>query len=115
MSDQESDKLAAKARELLDESAEHMDAATRSRLHQARVRALESRRRRMPWYGWATGGVFAASAAFALLVYQAPAQLPLNYADPTESLAVDDMELLEDMEFMAWMILQESDRQDAAS
>ncbi|HAK52931.1 MAG TPA: hypothetical protein DCM54_13660 [Gammaproteobacteria bacterium] len=100
------DQLTEKAKALLDESAEHMDAETLAKLHQARSRALESDSTPVPWYGWTSGGLVTAGVLLGLFIYQSPSQPPV-YADPVEQEIVENMELLDDLEFMAWMILQE--------
>jgi hypothetical protein len=102
------DAFSSEARRLLDESTEHMDAATLSRLHQVRNRALATpRSRSVPWYGWASGGAVAASVLVALILFDTPQPSPVFYDDQSQQAAAENIELLEDMEFMAWMLLQE--------
>lgn len=102
------DAFTDKARHFLDESSEHMDAATLSRLHQLRNQALAAPRRpALPWYGWASGGAVAASVLVAILFVDRPQPLPMIFEDQSQQTAAENIELLEDMEFMAWMLLQE--------
>ena len=65
----------------------------------------------LPWYGWASGSAIAAGVLLGVFVYQQPAELPA-YVDPVHQELAENMELLEDMEFMAWIILQEEEASD---
>lgn len=100
----------------LDESARDLDAATLSRLNQARQAALAAARPRAPWWRFAPWLVGAtATAALALAVGLAltlpgspePAVAPvaagLDAADFDMLAAPDDLALYEDMEFYAWL------------
>jgi hypothetical protein len=100
------DQFTEKAKALLDDSAEHMDAEILSKLHQARSRALEADSSAVPWYAWTSGGVVTAGVLLGLFLYQPPAQPPV-YGDPVEQEIAENLELLEDLEFMVWMVLEE--------
>lgn len=100
-----------RARSLLDDSVEHMDGPTRSRLHRARSEALEGRRAARPvWIGWAATGTLAASFAAAFLFMDTrPPPLPAIYEDPVQQAAAEEMELMDDLEFVAWLVMEESE------
>ena len=100
------------ARELFDESVERMDAATRSRLTQARHAALaELARPRLLRSAWVPVGALAA-AVLAVAIWTGPQpgdQATLRLAavpaaDEFEMLTLDeDLDMLgEDVEFYAW-------------
>lgn len=101
----ESTAFERRARELLHDSVENLDAATRSRLTQARHAALAARstdpassRLRSTLPRWldlrvlAPGGAVAAVALVAVLLWGGPTQHPGN----DSSGALDDLELLTD-------------------
>ncbi|MBK6674727.1 MAG: hypothetical protein IPG49_15150 [Proteobacteria bacterium] len=93
------------AGELLRDSADSLDAATRSRLTQARHAALEGISARPAWLDFrvlAPGGAVAAAAVVAVLMWTGPMQRPAG-----ETGAFDDIELLADAD--AYEISQETD------
>ena len=111
MTEQEIEQLAVR---VLDDSVLDIDAATLSRLNQARQQALASPARISLWRGWVPAGTAAAAAlAFAIA-------LPLNMqqvAQPTDDslsmpvltedvslAALEDTELLEDLDMMLWLV-----------
>lgn len=92
----------------LDEGAECLDGATRSRLTQARYRALATRHRRS--WRWPTVGsaLLATLVGVGVWLGQAPVTAPVH----GESAAITDfqmltdgdgMELYQDMEFLEWL------------
>lgn len=100
-----------RARGLFDDSVARLDAATLSRLNQARQSAVAaaSRRRPLPFSGWAPAGAAAAAAvlAVALWIGRSPAphtQAPAAMPDALEFVAqADDVDLLgDDVEFYDW-------------
>lgn len=100
--------LEKRARDLLDESVEHLDAATLSRLNQARQRALEAARRRASpswqWWGLPAGGL--AVAVLAVAVWwprTAEIETPVSVMEDMEILVSADIEMLEDLEFFMWL------------
>ena len=105
------DELEKESGRLLDEHADALDASTLSKLHQARNAAVEGAGTSklhvpMPW-------IAAGAAASGLLVAvlfmdrQTPAPLPAIYSDPVQPAAAEEMELLDDLEFMAWLVLED--------
>jgi hypothetical protein len=95
-----------RASQLLRESADSLDAATRSKLTQARHAALENISTRPAWLGLrvlAPGGAVAAAAVLAMLLWTGAGHRP---AGDTGG-ALDDIELLADAD--AYEISQESD------
>ena len=96
-----------RAKALLDDNVDALDAATLSKLHQARNRALEAKRR--PQVGaWLGAGAIAASLTVAVITFdQQPTQLPAIYEDPLQQAAAEDLELMDDLDFVAWLVLEE--------
>ena len=110
--------LEERARQLFDESVDGLDAATLSRLNQARQKALEaSTRRTPPLVRWAPVGGLATAAAVALLLLQSPATVepPLDAgAVEFEILLSDDnFDMLEDLEFYEWIDLADESNGDS--
>jgi hypothetical protein len=108
--------LAARARAELDASVAALDAATLSRLNRARQGALDAARRSRhgAWRGPVlAAGAFAAVAALALWQLPRPAVAPGAVAPLAEDLALvadgSDLELVEDLEFYAWLDAQSAD------
>ena len=91
----------------MDEHAESLPGETRSKLHQARTKAVAHNPGAR--YGlWLGAGAVAASLTVAVLVAdQEPPPLPDIYADPTQQAAAENLELMDDLEFIAWLVLQE--------
>jgi hypothetical protein len=101
-----------RARELLRDSVDNLDAATRSRLTQSRHAALAARGTRPSWLDLrvlAPGGAVAAAALVAVLLWG----LPSHHALKESGSALDDLELLADsdgyelsqepdLEFIEW-------------
>ena len=107
----------ARTKRVFDASVGEIDAATRSRLTQARYRALEelptSRAGRSVWRGpFAPVGAIAAAALVAFLVFRQPepaiepALEVAAAADLEILLGEEDLELLEELEFYAWLEAQ---------
>jgi hypothetical protein len=101
-------------RESLDESIEHLDAGTLSRLNLARHEALAEAGRPVFWRrsGWlplTAAGCTALALAVALPMttpVEQPAEhmaLPL-LADDAGMAALEDTELLEDLDMMLWLV-----------
>ncbi|HZF28630.1 MAG TPA: hypothetical protein VE907_05915 [Gammaproteobacteria bacterium] len=113
--------LERRAKRAFDDSVGALDAATRSRLTQARYRALQelAAGRRSAWLGWlrlptsplAPAGALAAVALAALLLVWRAELLPSEailegppVADLDILLGDEDLEMLdEDLEFYAWL------------
>ena len=98
---------------VFDSSVAALDAATRSRLTQARYRALEEqgKRRELGWRGWLIpAGTVAATALVAWLVVMQPAP---PAAEDVQAAALGDLEILlgetdlemldEELEFYGWL------------
>jgi len=114
------------ARSLLDESAQALDAATVSRLNRARQAALAQRapRRRAAWLFLPAGLAGACALLLAVGVWHArvPQTAPLasptatvvsgstvNAADMDLIASGDDMEMMQDLDFYAWLDAQDQD------
>jgi hypothetical protein len=99
------------AKEMFDDSVEQLDAATLSKLNQARQRALSHARHPAPRYAWsrmAPAAGIAAAAAIAIFVMQQPGLDNAVVAPSTASdfeLLLDEHELdmFEELEFFALM------------
>lgn len=112
------DALAKAAGELLRRSAEDIDAATASRLNRARQAALAEmprQRRGGPWLVPALSTAAVGALAIGLWLNRG-AELPAPAAPAVESaadmdllLADDSLEMLEDLEFYAWLDADRSD------
>ena len=106
------DSLPAKARRALDDQP--LSPRVQRRLAQARQRAVRElgagRPRWVPDARWAlpAGAAAAALVAFAL-VRDPGTDLAMPALDDDEMAAVMDLELLDDIEFLAWMLEQEAD------
>jgi hypothetical protein len=105
------DPLEERSRELFESSVERLDARTRSRLNQARQRALDEIKKgstRRYWLGAPLGGL-AAAALIALVLIRggevgAPqdnGNLPLDDFDIAAD--ADSFEMLRDVEFYSWL------------
>ncbi len=104
-----------KAKELLDESVDGLDGPTLSKLHRARSNAVARAGQTTPssWLGWTTAGAVAASLAVAAIyIDRQPPPLPSIYEDELQQAAAEDMELLDDLDFIAWLVLEEGELSD---
>jgi hypothetical protein len=106
------------ARAALDDSIEHLDASVLSRLNQARHQALQPQSAGL-WdltrFGnWLPAGATAAAAVFALTI-ALPATSPLTSSvedmslpnlavEDTSLAALEDSDLLEDLDMMLWLL-----------
>ena len=112
------DALERRAKQLFDESVDGLDAASLSRLNQARQKALEASTRRTPSLArWAPVGGLATAAAVALLLIQSPATIePPADAGAVEFeilLSDDNLDMLENLEFYDWIDLAEDGSGDS--
>ena len=113
-----------RAKSLLDESAQALDAATLSRLNRARQAALAPRRR-AAWLFLPAGLAGACALLLAVGVWHGrraltttPAQAPVaasangnavNAGDLDMIASGDDMEMMQDVDFYAWLDAQDQD------
>lgn len=108
-SDEETDRLARAAKQMLDHSAQDLDPWTIGRLQRARLQALDKASRRRPWLVWAWG-----TAAFASLVavvsvmwWTSSAGLHSSNLPLLEDLELvrssENLELSEDLDFYDWL------------
>ena len=110
--------FAARAAARLRDSADTLDAQTRSKLNRARQAALEQMTSRPAWQRshWLTGAVTAAVAVVALVMWSpiddvAPPPDPLALDAPDLELLMTDesLDMLEDLEFYTWLASTELD------
>lgn len=109
MATHDTDPFSGRARELLDESTEYTDAASLSRLKQARTQALARIGRRDARLYWVPAGAVTASLLLMGIYFiglQRPE--PAIYQDPVQLEAAENMELLDDLEFVAWLAVTEN-------
>jgi hypothetical protein len=116
MSDDSDAAVQARFKALLDDSLQDIDAATLSRLNQARQRALDLRQsRRATGWGRPALGLALASALMLLLVPDrntppADNSVPATSLSPLEIALLgdaEDLELVENLEFYAWLEMEE--------
>lgn len=107
------DPLEERSRELFDNSVERLDARTRSRLNQARQKALQEIKKgrvRRYWLGAPLGGL-AAAALIALVLIRTGGETGApssenggNLLDDFDIVAdADNFELIQDVEFYSWL------------
>jgi len=108
---QPNDDWLERAKALLDDSADNLDAATLSRLNRARQAALATRRKGPGRWAWSAALAGAAAAVFAIAIglHQrgvAPPGAPvssLEAADIDVLTSDDDADLAENLDFYAWL------------
>ena len=95
----------------LDESVEHLDAQTLSRLNQARHHALaQADKPRLFNPQWLKAGTFAVllvTVINAWLFFSTSNIQQMNTDDFEMIVASEDYELIQDLDFIAWMIEEE--------
>ncbi len=115
------ERFTEQAKELFDDSVERLDAATLSQLNQRRQAALAevaSKDSRVLWGRWlpAAGVTAAAVVAVVMLQGQPDVGPPVDEAADFEILlSEDNLEMIEDLEFYAWLelVAEESADNDA--
>ena len=104
-----------RTREVFEQGVGGLDGETRSRLTRARARAVDAAgaRSRAPWRfaSWlAPAGACAAAALAVALIWQPTANLSLDESGMMTDLDIllegENLELLEDLEFYAWLLEQ---------
>jgi|GEM_PF-1362706 len=94
--------------EALDQSVEHLDAHTLSRLKQARHRALDQVKRprlfESQWLKAATFAVIAIAVVNGWLLFSTPTVQQIDTDDFEFLVANDDFELAQELDFVVWMI-----------
>lgn len=114
MSEMNNDPFEEKVRQALDKSAETLDQETLSSLNQIRQQALNTStsantRPRFQWALWGPVGGLVTAVIVAAMWVGDPAVTPQSPIDDLELLASeDDLELMEEIEFVAWLLEQEN-------
>jgi len=109
------DAFAARAKARFDDSVRQLDAGTRSTLAQGRQAALDAAGapRRPAWFQWMPAAGLATAVAVVAVLLRAPGIEPslpgAGDADIEILLGGDSIEMLEDLEFYAWMEQQALD------
>jgi hypothetical protein len=107
-SNPQSDRLAAAAKRLLDESVRDLDQKTILSVQRARLNALDPASSQRPWLRWAGGMAMASVMALALTLWIWPSfegnhsHLPL-LEDLELMQSSENIELSEDFEFYDWL------------
>ena len=99
-------------KKLFDESVDALDAETLSKLNRGRHAALaELHTGRVQWTRWAPAAGVAAAVVVAVLLAlpQTTVDTTLPATDMDILLGEDSIEMLEDLEFYAWLDMQEGD------
>jgi len=115
MSERDDEALIHRIRAGLDEGIEHLDAATLSRLRQARSRALHglARRRRLVWVRAAVAAGVLAVTALAVVRYagvEHTTGLPLVAMEDVDILASGETpDFYEDLDFYTWLAEEHAD------
>ncbi len=105
------ERFADKAKELFDDSVERLDAATLSQLNQRRQAALaevSNKDSRVLWGRWLPAAGITAAAVVAVVVMQGqPVVDPSDDAvtDFEILISEDNLEMIEELEFYAWLEL----------
>lgn len=104
--------LLERSREALDESIEHLDAHTLSRLNQARQKALSQEKSatliNIPWIPATSSLAMLSVAVVVGSLFLSSPELSLNNLDEAEFMANnEEIELMEDLEFVTWLIEEE--------
>ena len=108
------DKLLNNVTDALDQSVESIDAATLSKLNQARHAALEAGSGKRYRGSWLAAGMTAGIAVLAVSLWFSLPQHGLQNEDhaswiaATEALSEEDLEVIEDLEFYAWLLEQDN-------
>lgn len=114
MKPSDKDPFIVRIKEVLDEESASLDAEIQRRLTQARMKAIarlgaiEVTPQKTAWLGWVPVTAMAAGL-LAVGIYQNQARhpLPAIYQDPVQQSAAENMELLENLEFAAWLVLKD--------
>ena len=114
MNELDKDPFIARVKEVLDENSAGLDADTQRRLKQARLRAVArlktpgNERQKPLWFPLIPASAMAAGLmAVVFYLDQVQPPLPAIYQDPEQQTAAESMELLNNLEFTAWLVLQE--------
>ena len=90
----------------LDASLDDIDAATQSKITQARHRALDQRTNKSPLHIWIPAGAVA-TACVALVMFSLVPKTQVEDTVPLDDLElisnIEDLELLEELEFYEWL------------
>ncbi|HET9960983.1 MAG TPA: hypothetical protein VFQ34_01490 [Nitrospiraceae bacterium] len=106
--DDRADRLAASAKEVLDQSLNDLGRETTIRLQRARLRALDGASRPRPWLVWAGGAVLASAAILMAILWSGPltnenrGHLPL-LEDLELVTSPENVDISEDLEFYDWL------------
>jgi hypothetical protein len=108
--------FAGKAKKMFDASVRSLDGETRSRLAQARARAVDAAERNSRrWFVPAAGLLPAGGLAAAILAVALIVQMPGRQPEAVEAAVISDLDLLlegedlgllEDLDFYAWLLEQ---------
>lgn len=98
------DELNLDINEALDSSVESLNPEIRRKLNQARMAALEKKSKAMPIWKLASG----VSLVFAMVLFYQFSAAPVDESlTPFAEVLEEDIEMLEDLEFVYWMSEEE--------
>ncbi len=101
------ERLAVRAKQMLDRSVAEFDATTTLRLQRARLAALKAKPARRWRMAWASGLAMAAVGALTIALWMKQPiqenQQPQYFEDLDLVLSVENVELAEDLEFYHWL------------
>ena len=108
------EKFAQETKRLFDASVDELDAATLSTLNQGRHRALaKAKEQPEQWLRWVpAAGIAVATLLAVMVILPGPASvevMPATVTDMDILLGEDSIEMLEDLEFYAWIDMLEQD------
>ncbi len=113
MSDKQNDEFEQRAREALRRSELDLEPARMQQLQQARREAVAAAERSLSnqsvsrlWWWLPTGAVATVALVVGLMISPGPEPIPV--LDPLAMSAAQDMDLLTELEFVAWMLEQEN-------
>jgi len=116
-----SDVFEKRAKQLLDERANGLDGTTSSMLQQARNRALESvGQSSFNWSNWGVSVAVAASLMLSVIYLYSPFGTTdgtgvVVFDNVQEEAIAAEMELIDDLDFIAWLVLQENENDESAT
>lgn len=103
------DQLGHHVAQALNDSVHDIDAATLSKLNQARQKAMNTSQPRWSMKKFTAAAAMACTMVIAVLVTQQPwrTDAPATMADVNMNILQEDVEMLEDLEMLYWLVEQE--------
>jgi len=109
------DEFLQQSRKQLDDSIEHLDMETLSRLNQARQAALNSAQKQQRFHDWLPASITAALSVLLVggwLFSSSPDVKPIAQTPQLDDLellsSTADLDLLQDLEFINWLVEEQN-------